>query len=392
MKRILIFSLAYYPDMVSGAEVAVKEITDRIQKDEMEFHLITLLFDKNRPHVERVGNVTVYRVGFGGGYLSKMFYVPLAVLKARELHLRRPFSAMWSVMTYMLFPVVLAKWCGVRVPHILTLQDGDPYERVFERWFIRPLAPILDYGFRTASKVQAISSYLAEWATRRGYVGEVEIIYNGANARDFLDTVSADDVEGLKQELGKKEGDVFLVTTSRLAHKNGIDSVIEAMPLLPSYVSFIVVGGGEDETKLKELAERLGVLGRVIFTGNVDRTQTPRYRKVSDIFIRPSRSEGLGNSFASAMAARIPIIATQEGGIKEFLFDVKRNPDAVTTGWAVDAESPEQIAEAVKDILANPETVKEVTENAYTLAYTKYNWDTIALQMKERVFAPVLAD
>lgn len=372
--------------MVSGAEVAIQEITDRI--DDIEFHLITLLFDATRPRVEKIGNVTVYRVGFGGAYLSKVLYVPLSALLARKLHRRQAFDALWSVMTYMLFPVMLAKALGVRVPHILTLQDGDPYERVFERWFIRPLTPILDYGFRTARKVQAISGYLGEWATRRGYVGDVEIIYNGANMRDFEERVDEVGLARIRSELGKKDGDVYIVTTSRLVHKNGIDTVIEALPLLPEHVSFIIVGGGADEEKLKALAHDLGVSHRTKFVGLVDRTQTPLYRRVSDIFARPSRSEGLGNSFVSAMAARMPVIATQEGGIKEFLFDAKRNPEKETTGWAVRAGNAQDVADAVLDIMAHPDVVKKVTDTAYRLAHEYYNWDTIARAMRTRVFAP----
>lgn len=372
--------------MVSGAEVAIQEITDRI--DDIEFHLITLLFDATRPRVEKIGNVTVHRVGFGGAYLSKVLYVPLSALLARKLHKQQAFDALWSVMTYMLFPVLLAKALGVRVPHILTLQDGDPYERVFERWFIRPLTPMLDYGFRTARKVQAISGYLGEWATRRGYVGDIEIIYNGANMRDFEEKVDEVGLARIRSELGKKEGDIYIVTTSRLVHKNGIDTVIEALPLLPEHVSFIIVGGGADEEKLKALAHDLGVSHRTKFVGLVDRTQTPLYRRVSDIFARPSRSEGLGNSFVSAMAARMPVIATQEGGIKEFLFDAKRNPEKETTGWAVEAGNAQDVADAVLDIIAHPDVVKEVTDTAYRLAHEYYNWDTIARAMRTRVFEP----
>ena len=60
MKKILVFSLAYYPSHVSGAEVAIKEITDRI--DDLEFHLITLQFDRAAPREEKVGNVRVYHL------------------------------------------------------------------------------------------------------------------------------------------------------------------------------------------------------------------------------------------------------------------------------------------------------------------------------------------
>ena len=98
--------------------------------------------------------------------------------------------------------------------------------------------------------------------------------------------------------------------------------------------------------------------------GYIDHSKLPNAFGECDIFIRPSRSEGMGNSFIEAMAAGLPVIATQEGGIADFLFDAKRNPDKGTTGWAVDKNSPEQIANAVKDILAHPEQVARVTATA----------------------------
>jgi glycosyltransferase involved in cell wall biosynthesis len=91
------------------------------------------------------------------------------------------------------------------------------------------------------------------------------------------------------------------------------------------------------------------------------------------------------------MVSRLPVIATQEGGIADFLFDEKRNPEKETTGWAVDKDSPKQIAEAVKDILARPEQVKKVTDHAYQVVTTQYNWNFIAKDMKEKVFDAAVA-
>lgn len=389
-KKILVFSIAYYPDAVGGAEVAIKEITDRISPDEVTFEMLTLLFDPQQPREEKIGNVLVHRIGVGSKYLSKILFIPLAALTAVRMHRTRPFDGLWAMMTYMLFPVVLARMIGLRTPYVLTLQDGDPYETVFERWFIRPVTPLLDYGLRHATVIQAISSYLATWPMKRGSKVPIEIVYNGSNPRDFTNTLTQEELEAYKKKVGKKDGDVYLVTTSRLVHKNAVDDVIKALPLLPSHVHFLVVGGGPDEDALKSLTKELGVADRVIFTGQVERTETPKYRRISDIFVRPSRSEGLGNSFASAMASDLPIIATQEGGIAEFLFDAKRNPDKPTTGWVVDKDSPDQIAEAVKDILAHPEKVKEVTATAHKLALEKYNWDPIAKDVREKVFDRVL--
>jgi glycosyltransferase involved in cell wall biosynthesis len=389
MKKILIFSLAYYPSNVSGAETAIKDITDRIEPSDIEFHLVTLLFDKSAPREELIGHTHVHRVGFGGAYLSKVLFVPLAALKARSLDAKLRFDALWVMMTYMLFPAMLAKMLGVRAPHILSLQDGDPYEKVFDRWFIRPVAWILDYGFRTAAIVQVISSYLATWPPRRGYKGVIEIIYDGANPRDLKATIEPAEVERVKRELGKSPSDVYLVNTARLVHQKGSDITIRALKLLPENVKLLLVGGGPDEGMLKALAKELGLESRVIFTGNVDRSVVTLYRQAADIFVGPSRSEGQGHAFNSAMASRLPVVATQEGGLAEFVIGAG-DPRGPQTAWPVPKDSPEAIATAVKDILAHPDKAKQVTETARTLMLEKYDWDKIAVQMRERVFGKVV--
>lgn len=389
MKKILIFSLAYYPSNISGAEAAIKEITDRIELSDIEFHLITLLFDPRAPRKESLGRTQVYRIGFGGAYLSKILFIPLAALKARSLDRRLHFNAIWSMMTYMLLPAVLARALGVRAPRVLTLQDGDPYEKVFERWFIRPLAPLLDYGFRTTAIIQTISNYLATWPLRRGYRGGIEIIHNGANPRDLKDSVPKEEVEVVKRTLGKNPGEVWLVNTARLVHQKGNDDTVRALKLLPEHIKLLLVGGGEDEAMLKALVEELGLKDRVLFTGNVDRSEVTKYRKASDIFVGPSRSEGLGNAFLSAMASRLPVVTTQEGGLADFVYD-ERDRQHAQTAWVVRTDSPGDIAAAVNDITARSDKVKQVTETARAMVLETYDWDKIAVQMRERVFAHVL--
>lgn len=386
MKKILIFSLSYYPLNVSGAEGAIKEITDRISPNDIEFHMITLLSDKSLPKDEKIDNVNVHRVGFGSAYLSKILFPLLSALKAKKLNKKYKFDAIWAMMTYMLWPVVLLRFLGTSIPHILTLQDGDPYEKVFERWFIRPFAPLLDYGFRKAQVIQVISDYLAEWPRLRGYKGDIVKIYNGANPRDIKAEFNQEEIEKLKKELGKKEGDIFLVNTARLVPQKAFDITIRALKLLPENIKLVIVGAGSDEEMLKSLTKELNLESRVIFVGKVDRSIVSNYRQISDIFVGPSRSEGLGNAFLSAMASKLPVVATREGGIAEFLFDKKHNPDKEPTGWVVDKDNPEQIAEAVKDILANPEKTKETTERARAMVLRRFNWDMIAKDMREKVF------
>ena len=175
---------------MSGAEEAVKEITDRLPSSEFDFHMITLRFSDTEAAEEKIGTISVHRVGFGPSYLRKILFIPLAALTARSLHKREHFDLFWSLMTYMLFPVLLARLLGTHVPYFLTLQDGDSYAKVFQRWYIRPFTPILDAGFRKAKAIQAISTYLATWPKLRRSDAPVFVIPNGANPRDLSQDVS----------------------------------------------------------------------------------------------------------------------------------------------------------------------------------------------------------
>ena len=401
MKKILIFSLSYYPRFVGGAEMAIKEITDRIDPSEIEFHVLTLRFDSALPRLEKIGNVLVHRIGFTSPNPSiedlsryplrfnKHLFQFLAAWKALMLHRTYHYDAIWAMMAHSSgIPAVIFKLLRPNVPYILTLQEGDRLEKI-ESMMV-PLWPLFTRVFKRADVVQVISTFLGKWARRRGFTGRLEVIPNGVDVAHFSRTEMPAVIDEVKDSLGKRMGDVFLITTSRLVRKNGIDVVIKALPLLPEHVRFIVVGSGPDDLSLKRLARQSGVVERLRFVGEVPNTDLPRYLRASDIFVRPSRSEGFGTSFVEAFAAGIPVIATQEGGIADFLFDEKRNPGVPITGWAVDMDSSEQVAEAVKDIMDNPEKVRAVTATARALAEEKYDWNMVALTMRERVFDPLL--
>ena len=402
MKRILIFSLAYYPRFVGGAEVAIKEITDRIDSSEIEFHMVTLRFDSALPKVERIGNVLVHRVGFTrpnpsiddlSRYplrLNKHIFQFLAAWKALSLHRIHHYDATWAMMAHSSgIPAVIFKLLHPQTPYVLTLQEGDRLERI-ER-MMWPLWPLFVRVFRRADVVQVISTFLGKWARRRGFAGRLEVVPNGVDVAHFSREEMPAVINEVKDSLGKRMGDVFLVTTSRLVHKNAVDVVIKALPLLPENVRFIVIGIGPDDLALKRMARECKVAERVRFVGEVAHANIPKYLHACDIFVRASRSEGMGNSFVEAFAAGLPVIATQEGGIADFLFDEKRNSDKPITGWAVDTDSPEQVAQAVKDIMNSPEKVRAVTATARALAVEKYDWNIVALAMREKVFLPLLA-
>ncbi len=382
MRRILIFSLAYYPRYVGGAEVAVKEITDRIDPSECAFDMVTLR--KQAPVFERVGNVNVYRVGapwFGHNTkssrilpLSKLLFPFAAFFKALSLNRKQPYDAVWPIMaSYAGFAAYLFKLVHPKVPMVLTIQEGDNFERregIFKFLFAKI--------FKSADHITAISSFLADWSKQMGATCPIEIIPNGVDYRLFSSENTAIAM-ALKEELGKKADDVFLVTASRLVHKNAVDDIVSALQYLPANIKLIVLGAGALENDLKAQAIKLGLNSkesdRVLFIGFVSHSNLPAYLKASDIFIRPSRSEGLGNSFLEAMAAGIPVIATPVGGIPDFLKDGE-------TGLFCEVDNTRSIAQKVEKLMKDKESREYIVKNARKMVEEKYQWKAIANKMK----------
>lgn len=396
-KRILIFSLAYYPKHIGGAEVAIKEITDRINPEEIQFDIICLRFDSSLPKEEKIGNVFIHRIGFVKDNptmaelkklplnVNKLLFQFLAATKALELHKKNKYDAIWAMMAHSSgVPAAIFKIFNPEVPYLLTLQEGDPLDYIKRKML--PLWPLFKRAFAKADFVQAISSFLGAFSRHMGFNGPLEIIPNAVDVKKFSKEIPEKELNKLKSKIGKSSGDVFLITASRLVPKNGLGDVIKALALLPGNVKFLILGDGPLEHELKLKAKSLKLEARINFLGQVTHEELPKYLKISDIFIRPSLSEGMGNSFIEAMAAGVPVIATQEGGIADFLFDPDRNPDKEPTGLAVNPRDPEGIAKAVKRYIDNPALKARIIENGRKMVFEKYDWDLIARNMKEKVF------
>src|SRR3990167_8700422 len=180
-KRVLIFSLAYIP-FVSGAELAVKEITDRI--NDLDFDLITLRFDRKWAKKEKIGNVNIYRIGGG-----KLFFPFFAFWKARNLHKKNGYDSFWSIMANRAgFATLFFKLWHPKVKYLLALQEGDTLDYPEKRM---GLAKIFIGGlfrkiFTKADHIQAISNYLADWARNMDAKASIEIVPNGISVEKFI--------------------------------------------------------------------------------------------------------------------------------------------------------------------------------------------------------------
>lgn len=360
--------------------MAVKEITDRIDSEDMEFHLIALRVDRDLAAVEKIGNVTVHRIGptWLGVGLSKYLYPFIAASKAGALHRQQKFDLAWSIMAnYSGFAALFFKLFHTNVPFVLTLQEGDPIEHIKRR--TRIVSKLFAMIFTHADKVQAISKYLAEFARSMGARLEPVVVPNGVDVDRFSKFIVGTELELAKKEMGKQQGDIFLVTASRLVAKNAVGDIVAALSFLPPNVKLLVLGQGELEAQLKAQAKALKLDGRVVFKGFVSHDELPTYLQASDIFIRPSISEGFGNSFIEAMAAGIPVIATPVGGITDFL----RNKE---TGLFCEVDSPEDIARKVEVYLRDKSLRDEIVDNALHMVIDHYDWKIVAKDMREKVF------
>lgn len=377
-KKVLIFSLVYYPRFIGGAEVAVKEITDRIH--DIEFDMVTLR-GQHESKEEKIGNIMVYRVGPKMGEwsmyqrilftISKYLYPFLAYTKAKKLEKLKKYDGTWSIMAnYAGFAGLFFKLSFPKIPFLLTLQEGDPIPYIKRRVIL--VYPLFKMIFKKADKVQAISNYLSDFGKSMGFQGVPVVIPNGVDIAHF--SKPSEDRNVLRSKWRYTDQDIVLVTASRLVKKNGIGDSIDALTLLPEQYKLLILGTGKLEENLKSKVKELHVEHRVQFLGFISHQDLPAYLQSSDIFIRPSLSEGLGNAFLEAMAAKIPVIATSVGGIPDFLKEGE-------TGLFCNVEDSESIKITVEKLQDARLKTKIVTQ-ANDMVSRDYDWHTIARAMR----------
>jgi len=230
--------------------------------------------------------------------------------------------------------------------------------------------------FTSADFIQAISNYLADWARSMGAKCPIEIVPNGVDLKKFQ-------IPNSKFQINfKLPNDKIIITTSRLVKKNAVGDMIEAMQYLPENVKFLILGDGPLESDLKLKIKNLKLENRVFFLGYIDHKEIPKYLHSSDIFIRPSLSEGMGISFIEAMAAGIPVITTPVGGIPDFLCDPSNSSGQAPTGLFCEVNNPRSIAEKVKMYLENNELREKIIANAQKMVLEKYDWNLIVSKMR----------
>jgi glycogen(starch) synthase len=274
-----------------GGSVRTGEINRRLAGEGIAVTVLTTRFpgcvdgDRDGVRYEHVG------IGRGANRLTRwlgyLLALPAAVRGHRDVDLvvedfLPPFSSM-AVPLWTRRPVVgMVQWLHAR-------EKTRQYKLPFH-WVER-------LAVRTHRRLIAVSAGTAEKLNRLNPRAAVEIIGNGVERALFdQPRVLGRDVLCIgRLELGGKGLDLLLAAWSRVAGQLDGDLVI--------------AGRGPDERRVRQLADRLGVAGRVRFVGWVSGAEKAQLLAASRVVVVPSRAETFGIVAVEALAAGTPVVA-----------------------------------------------------------------------------------
>jgi glycosyltransferase involved in cell wall biosynthesis len=163
----------------------------------------------------------------------------------------------------------------------------------------------------------------------------------------------------------------------RLDAQKGVDVMLAAMRELGPAASAVVVGGWVCETR-----EKLDLPPNVTATGWLPRETIQSLYAAADVLAMPSRWEGLPIVALEAMRAGLPVVATRVGGIPEAVEDG-------VTGLLVDADSPSQLARALRSLDAA--TLLRMGGEARRRYVREFGVERVVAELDDLYRAPVAA-
>lgn len=238
----------------------------------------------------------------------------------------------------------------------------------------------VSYGIRLSKRIDAIvrmvlNSSDAVIAASRATFDEaskivdshdkIHLIPNGVDVERFNLNLDSNQI---RRKLGI-EGCKVIFTLRAHEPKYGLEYLIRAAPLVTKEEDnaiFVIGGDGSLRSFHEQLAVKLGVKEKVIFTGRLPQRETPYYYAMSDMVVVPSLQEGFGLVVSEAMACGKPVIGTKVGGI----------PDQITddyNGYLVQPRKPSEIAERILWLINHPKKARRMGIKGRKVVEEKFN-------------------
>lgn len=211
----------------------------------------------------------------------------------------------------------------------------------------QPLPNLIKYCLQKAAHIWTVSRYTGQIACAANNLdpAKVKILPCAVNGDYFTPGVKTT----LLLERYNLTGAKVLMTVARLWSGDiykGVDVTILALPQIARVfpqVKYLVIGRGDDQARLAQLAKDNGVADRVIFAGFIPTKELVAHYRLADVYVMPSQ-EGFGIVYLEAMACGVPVVSGNADGSADPLQDGK-------LGWRVPYRDQDAVATACIEIL-----------------------------------------
>ena len=219
----------------------------------------------------------------------------------------------------------------------------------------------------------------------KAYALDSERVFFAHNAVPELERPDGDREDQLKR-LGLEDRELVLFVGGMVERKN-LPVLVRAFARVAEQRPKAVLALAGDAPRseglkagLTELAGRLGISDRVRMMGRVDGLTKARLLKGCLVFVLPSKMEGFGLAAAEAMQMGVPVVASNVGGLKELVRHGK-------TGLLVEADDADGLADAILDLLGDPEQRRAMGDAAARDISERFSWKRQAEIILERMRA-----
>jgi len=365
--KILIIN-SEYPPIGGGAGNASANIAARFAHMGHKIAVITSRFGK-LPHLEQHQNLTLHRIPSlrqkqdRSSPLEQLIFLLSASIWTLGMVPRFKPNA---TLAFFGVPSGAISWLLKKVfgiPYIISLRGGDvpgfrPYD--FQRYH-KMLAPFLRLIWRDASAVVANSNGLRQLANIFDARFEIPIIPNGVDLQEYATEVRA-------------WSPPRLLSVGRLVHQKGLDLALRALAQLKDLEwEWCIAGDGPQIKVLRSLANELGIQDRITFPGWRSHAELVECYKASNVFLFPSRHEGMPNVVLEAMASGLPVIASRIAGNEELVVDGE-------TGLLFPSEDVEALCVALRTLLTDASQRQVMGNASRRRVEALYSWENTAQQ------------
>jgi N-acetyl-alpha-D-glucosaminyl L-malate synthase BshA len=242
---------------------------------------------------------------------------------------------------------------GKKIPVITTLHGTDITLVGRDKTY----APVVTFSINESDAITAVSNDLRDETYRSFKIEkEIEVIYNFVDVTRF----NRKPIDAFKKVIAPG-GERVLLHASNFRKLKRVGDVVEIFnqvhKKLPSKLLF--VGDGPERQHAEKLCRDLGVFDEVRIVGKQE--QMEDILAIADLFLLPSEYESFGLAALEAMAAGVPVVSTNAGGLKEI------NIPGVT-GYLSDVGDVDGMSKQALDILSDDKTLKIFKDNAFAQA------------------------